>query len=197
VYWYQEQPVRPIFRLPGFEHLVPGRYSKEVPRGTHDLALPDSGQWLVSPAEDERAIETALATPLKLGSAFDPKDWIKQSAMHGFVDFGHVHRPEKRGAGVFHEGGASARCVLTAPDDLTARFRISYDDRLVLRVNDQKPIDLGHRNNFGSRELDVSLKKGKNEVVVTLSNTRNFNHGGWAFSFLATTPEGQVLVPRP
>jgi hypothetical protein len=76
------------------------------------------------------------------------------------------------------------------------QLRLAWDDRMVLRVNDGKPIDLGHRNNFGQREIEVPLKKGKNVVVVTLSNTRNFNHGGWAFAFRATDPDDNVLLPR-
>lgn len=197
-YWYQEKPVRPFARIPDFAYLVPveRRSDLEMPRGKFDLELPDSGQWWISEAGDQRALETALATPLELGRAFDSKGWKKRAAMHGFVDFGHVHRPERRGAGVFHEGAASARCVLEVPKDLTARFQLAWDDRLVLRVNDGKPMDLGHRNNFGKREFDVQLKKGKNVVVVTLSNTRNFNHGGWAFAFQATASDNIVLLPR-
>jgi hypothetical protein len=73
---------------------------------------------------------------------------------------------------------------------------VAWEDRLVIRVNDDKPLDLGHRNNFGKQDLDVSLKQGKNIVLVTLNNTRNFNHGGWAFAFRATAPDGSTLVPR-
>lgn len=196
-YWYQEKPVRPFFRMPDFTYLVPveRKSSLEMPRGKFDLALPDSGRWWVSAAGDLRALEAALAAPLQPAQPFDSQGWTKRDALHGFVDFGHVHRPARRGAGVFHEGAASARCVLHAPQDLAARFRLAWDDRLVLRVNDGKPIDLGHRNHFGKREVDVALKKGKNVVVITLSNTRNFNHGGWAFAFRATAPDGSVLLP--
>jgi hypothetical protein len=198
VYWYQEKPVRPFFRLPDFAYLVPVQRtsSLEIPRGKFDLALPDAGQWWVSEAGDQSVLDAALATPLKPDQPFEPKGWQKRAAMHGFVDFGHVHRPQRRGAGVFHEGAASARCVLHAPADLTARVRLAWDDRLVLRVNDGKPLDLGRRNNFGQREVEAPLKKGKNVVMVTLSNTRNFNHGGWSFAFRATAPDGSVLLPR-
>ena len=44
--------------------------------------------------------------------------------------------------------------------------------------------------------IPISALKGDNVVDVTLTNTRNFNHGGWAFAFHATTPEGEVLLPR-
>jgi len=198
VYWYQEKPVRPFFRLPDFAHLVPVERQSdlELPRGSHDLPLPEGGQWWVSAAGDAGALNAALTTPLELARPFDAQGWTNRAAMHGFLDFGHVHHPERRGAGVFHEGAASARCVLHALQDGTARFQLAWDDRLVLRVNDGQPLDLGHHNNFGKQELNVSLKKGKNVVVVTLSNTRNFNHGGWAFALRATAADGSVLIPR-
>ena len=95
-----------------------------------------------------------------------------------------------------HEGMASARCILDAPEDTTAKVRVAWDDRLVVRVGDARPMDLGHRDNFGDRIIELRLRKGKNPVDVALSNTKNFNHGGWAFSFHATTPDGTVLIPR-
>lgn len=195
VYWYQTGAPRPFFKLPGFEHFAAGRDSKEIPRGTFDLPLPDSGSWRVSPAGDESLLSGALGQRLNGGAPL-PADWIKRPSLHGFVDLGHVHRPEKRGAGVFHEGAASARAIFNAPRDLEATLRIGWDDRLVLRVNDRPAVDLGHRDNFGHRELRVPLKKGGNLVEVTLGNTRNYNHGGWAFSLRATTADGEVLLPR-
>jgi hypothetical protein len=196
-YWYQESPVRPFCRLPGFDRLVPVERQSDLmmPRGMFDLPLPDAGRWWVSPADDDATLDAALKASGEI-RPFDSTGWTKRAAMHGFVDFGHVHRPEKRGAGVFHEGSASARCVLEAPDDVKARVRLAWDDRLVLRVNDGKPVDMGRRNNFGASDLELPLKKGKNVVVVTLGNTRNFNHGGWAFAFRAVTPEGEVLLPK-
>jgi hypothetical protein len=187
-YWYQEKPVRPFFRLPPFEHFAVGKTSLEIPRGKFDLPLPDSGQWLVSPAD----VDAIAAGSTK----FDPTGWVRRATMRGFLDFGHVHRPEKRGAGVFHEGLASARATLDAPRDLVAQVCVGWDDRLVLRVNDNQPIGLGHRDNFGSRTIELPLKKGKNTLTVTLTNTRNFNHGGWAFAFDARTPEGESILPR-
>lgn len=191
VYWYQEQPVKPYFKLPGFDFFAVDKESKPMPRDTFDLPLPDAGSWMVSPAVGIEEIEKELKSPV----AFDAKTWIKRPAMHGFIDFGHVHRPHKRGAGVFHEGAASARCVLHADRDMTAKVCVAFDDHAVLRVNNAAPIDLGDKKNFGSREVDVPLKKGENVVTLTLSNTRAFSHGGWAFAFQAATPDGRSLLP--
>jgi len=195
-YWYQHAPVRPYAKLPSFELLTPGRYSKEVPRGSCDLALPDTGTWWISPASDEALLTRALQQPLKFDEKLVAADWVQRSALRGFVDFGHVHRPEKRGAGVFYEGAAAARSVIEAPQDMTATFQLAWEDRLVLRVNEGQPLDLGHRDHFGKREVQVPLRAGRNVIEVALSNTRNFNHGGWTFVLRATTPAGEMLLPR-
>ena len=198
VYWYQQKPVRPFFKMPDFAHLVPGSASLEIPRGSHDLELPDSGAWSISEASHNDEVKVAAATRLNPGQVLDPSQWKELRAMHGFIDILHARRPNPRGAGIYiHSGAASARAVLESPSNLKANVRLAWDDRLVLRVNDQDPIDLGHRDNFGSRELEVPLRKGKNLVDVTLSNTQNYNHGGWAFAFQATAPDGAVLLPRP
>lgn len=195
VYWYQKGSPRPFVRLADFPHLVAGKESIETPRGKFDLPLPDSGSWRVSPAGDASLIASAqrerLAADAKL-----PAAWVVRPALHGFLDFGYVHRPEKRGAGVHHEGAASARARIDAPNDMDATLRIGWEDQLVLRVNDQPAIDLGHRDNFGHRDVRVPLKRGANVLDVTLSNTHNFNHGGWAFSLRAQTPDGKTLLPR-
>jgi hypothetical protein len=197
VYWYQQGPVRPYFEMPDFSHLVPGKESKEIPRGSHDLPIPDSGSWLISEASHTDEVAVAAQTPLDPDESIDPAVWKRLNAMHGFISFLHARRPNPRGSGIYiHSGAASARSVLRAPADMTATVQLGWDDRLVLRVNDAAPIDLGHRDSFGSRTVDVPLKKGDNVIDITLSNTQNFNHGGWAFAFKATTPEGEVLVPQ-
>jgi hypothetical protein len=201
VYWYAERPVRPYFRLPEFKHLVPGRESLEIKRGTHDLPLPDAGTWRISPATDDPSLDQVVSggSGAAAGAgpaAGDVTDWIKRPSMHGFVDFGHVHRPEKRGAGVYHVGAAAAECVLATETAGTAKLRLAWDDRLVLRVNDGPPIDLGTKKNFGDREIEVPLAAGKNRLRVTLSNTQNYNHGGWAFAFQALAADGKRLLPQ-
>ena len=198
VYWYQQGPVRPYFKMPAFSHLVPGRSSQTIPSGTYDLPLPDSGTWWISEVSDKGAVEVASRTPLQLNKAINTAVWKERRAINGFIDILHARRPNVKGAGIYiHAGTVSARCVLRAPTRLTATVRLAWDDRLVLRVNDSVPIDLGHRDDFGTRKVDLPLEEGDNVVDVTLSNTRNFNHGGWTFAFHATTNDGTVLVPQP
>ena len=80
--------------------------------------------------------------------------------------------------------------------DMSAQFQITWDDRLVLRVNREQPIDLGQHEHFRTAKINVPLKKGPNQVLLLLSNEQGSNHGGWTFAFKATAPDGTVLVPR-
>ncbi len=199
VYWYQTKPVRPFFRLPDFSKLLPGH---NLPRGTCDLPLPENGQWwLCGPFDGEKG--KAIEKTLPAESQFNPKAaygearWVKRPAMHGFVDFGHAFRPHKRGVGVAHLGVVGlARCSLDAPREMTARLRLAWDDRLTLRVNDDKPIDLGHHRAFRPRETEIRLRPGANTIWIKLSNEIGSNHGGWVFAFRAVAPDGRPLLPK-
>ena len=50
-YWYQEGPVRPFFEMPDWPLLQPAERFEppwgQLPRGTCDLPLPDTGSWWV------------------------------------------------------------------------------------------------------------------------------------------------------
>lgn len=194
-YWYQVGAPRPFFRLPGFEYFATGKEAQEMPRGKFDEPAVDAGSWRVSPAGTDELLNLALQQRLSVTAPL-PAEWLKRPSLHGFLDLGHVHRPEKRGVGVYHEGAASARATIHSPTATEATLRIGWDDRLVLRVNDQPPLDLGHRANFGQRDVRVNLERGRNVIDVTYSNTKNFNHGGWAFSLRIVAADGTVLLPR-
>ena len=63
-------------------------------------------------------------------------------------------------------------------------------------MNGEDGIDLGHHDAFRSRTVPVDLKKGRNTIVLKLSNTVGSNYGGWAFAFRGTLADGRVLLPR-
>jgi hypothetical protein len=42
----------------------------------------------------------------------------------------------------------------------------------------------------------MPLKQGRNPVLITLTNSRGTNHGGWAFAFRAATAGGVLLLPK-
>jgi len=197
VYWYQEGiPLRYV-NLPQWEQMLPGT---ELKRGTVDLPLPDNGSWLIGPLLDNTegaATKKAVAESMETDRTFKEKEWVRQSSDHGFSDFNHALRPNKKGvAAHYQRKAAEAVTVLEADRGLTAKIRLAWDDQLILRVNDARPIDLGTNNSFRQRFVEVPLRKGRNLVSVTLSNEQGSNHGGWAFAFRATAPDGTLLVPR-
>lgn len=216
-YWYQQGDLRPFCELPPWEQIMPGT---ELPRGTCDLPLPESGHWWLCGPFGQPA--KAMANDLPAELEFEPDKsydgghegdspwltdgsrelgrdvarWVRRPAVHGFIDCKHAFKPWAFGAGKFHDGVALARCVLTAPAAMTARVRLAWDDHLVLRLNGGKPMDLGRHYAFRDHTLELPLEAGANTLVLKLSNERGSNHGGWAFAFLATAPDGSRLLPQ-
>ena len=232
VYWYQKGAVRPFFEMPPWFSKKPG---VELPRGSYDLQLPTDGHWwLCGPfgTQGGDSMKSFLPPELEFNpeSTYDgmhDKDspwlsdgskemerntarWVKRSSSHGFVDFNHVFRPYAWGMHRTHNGVAIARCVLHLPNATTAKLRLAWDDHMVLRVGNRKPIDLGWNYAFRPSTVDVPLLAGANVIVLKLSNGSNAdqgprdhlnqptsNHGGWAFSFQATAQNGEPLLPHP
>lgn len=195
VYWYQEGTPRRYVNLPTWEKLLPGA---ELKAGAMDLPLPDGGTWKVGPVldnEDDAAIRKALAAGGDQ-AAIDTSGWQQQGAIHGFVDFNHVHRPRTKGVGTHHrKKAAEAVATLVAPAAMRAKVRIAWEGQLALRVNDEV-VDFGKQKTFRQRTVELPLKAGSNRVSVVLSNDTGTNHGGWTFAFRATGSDGAVLVPR-
>ncbi len=216
-YWYQTQPVRPFFDLPDWPALLPGT---ELPRNTRDRPLPASGDWWLCgpfanhdgqamasqlPAEqagpDQKSWDglhgpdSAWTTEGSKSLGRDVARWVRRSSIHGFLDFNHVFQPWTRGVGVTDQGAAIAQCVLHVSEAVDATIRLGWDDHMILTVNGHVT-DLGHHYAFRSQDIPVRLQPGANQITLRLSNQRGSNHGGWAFSFLATAKDGTVLRPE-
>jgi hypothetical protein len=69
---------------------------------------------------------------------------------------------------------ASARCVLEAAEDLRARIRLAWDDRLVLRINDDPRLDLVQQDNFGDRLLELPLRSAIPRTSITVAGRFRF-----------------------
>lgn len=195
VYWYQEGKPRRFVEMPDWEKLFPGI---ELRKGAMDVDLPYSGSWLIGPLIDNaynQRMDEALKKE-KYYSASDTDNWTKLNSNHGFVNFNYVHRPHTRGVGVHHVAKAvEARSWIEVEKDMMATIQIAWDDQVILKVNEERPVDLGRNLHFRKHELKVPFKSGRNVISVILSNEKGSNHGGWAFSFKATSPEGEVLIP--
>jgi hypothetical protein len=197
VYWYQKSAPRPFVKLPSWKKMLP---AVELPKGSVDLPLPDHGSWVLGPLLENKsgaAIKTARENNPPADRSAEFKTWKAQNAMHGFIDFGFVHRPEVKGVSThYSDKAAEAVTYLDAPQAGVAQVRLSWDDQLILRVNDATPVDLGTNAHFRSRTVEVPLKQGRNLISVTLSNTTGSNHGGWAFAFRAVDQDGTALEPH-
>jgi hypothetical protein len=208
VYWYSARPVRPFFEMPPIEKRLPG---STLRKGEYDLPLPETGRWWIAgpfPVPFEHLLPTG--DDFDADEPFHGRAWREFQALRGFVEFNHVYRPEPTNANSpTLDAVAVARCTLDSPRKTTARLTLAWDDRLVIRVNDGEPIDLGVQEFPRRREIEVPLEAGPNRIALWLSNTsaeqlrradleRPFGvtHGGWNFSFRAVTAEGDVLVPQ-
>lgn len=123
--------------------------------------------------------------------------WIRRRAFHGFIDFAHVFRPWFHpGTGVCWPAAACAVTTLHAPRDTAAKLYLTWDDRAIVRLNNDAPIDGGNHTDFRQRSFDVKLKRGENRLVLKLSNTRGTTWGTWCFAFKAVLSDGKTLIPR-
>ena len=194
VYWYQEGAPRRFVNMPDWPKMLPGA---ELKAGAVDLPLPDHGSWSLGPVLDNEksaAVRQALQ-PIDANQTKSTAAWKTQPTIHGFVDFNHMHRPGTRGVATHHQKkAAEATTLLTAASKTSAKIRLAWDGHLVLRVNDTAT-DLGTHSAFRQHTVEVPLQAGQNRVSVILSNDTGTNHGGWAFAFRATTPDGSILVP--
>ncbi len=194
VYWYSSQPVRPYFEMPPIEKRLPG---SKILRGEYDLPLPESGEWWLAgpfPLEFDK--------PFPRGAAFNPnhsyhgRRWIRRRATHGFIEFNHVFTPPPSNSMEMLTATAVARCTIDAPADMMAKFRIGWDDQLVLQVNEREPLDLGRQAYLRAKTIEVPLRKGENAVALRLSNTVGLTRSAWNFVLCIITPDGKVLLPR-
>ena len=216
VYWYQENPVRSFFKMPEWSLLMPGT---KLPKGSCDLPIPETGEWwLCGPFynKDNRAMCRVLPAELEFQpdriydgmheeSSYwlttlsrelgrDAAKWIKRPSLHGFIDFRHVFRPCQRGVSPTESGVALARCLMNVPGNTSVIMQIAWDDHLIVRV-DSEIFEMGEHTSFKAEKLKLNLTAGTHEIIVKLSNDIGFSHGGWAFSFIAFTENGIVLVP--
>ena len=192
-YWYQASPLRSFVKMPDWPQMLAG---VELTKGTCDLPLPDNGSWLIGPVLENQNAE-AVENALKATVAGDFWEGARQETLHGFIDFTLVHRPQMHGVGThYRQKAAEARAMIEVEADMKVSLRISWDDRLVLRVNSAPAIDMGTHTCFRERTLEVALRKGRNLISVVLTNEQGSNHGGWIFAFRALTTNGVILLPR-
>lgn len=160
IYWYQLGAPRRFVKTPEWKQLLPATVLKAAEQ---DIPPPNTGSWGVGPVlenETQGAVRDAMK-PMAGDRKFTGQEWIARNALHGFIDFNHVHRPKTRGAGShFVDKAAEAVATLEAPNEGPVKIRLVWDDQLVLRVNNGAPIDLGSNPFFRRRTVEVPLNEG-------------------------------------
>ena len=90
---------------------------------------------------------------------------------------------------------ACAQTSLVVDRDTAARLFVAWDDRAILRLNDEPPRDLGNQAAFRQRVLDIRLKRGANRLVLKIDNTKGTTWGAWCFNCRVRLPDGREVIP--
>jgi len=216
-YWYQTGPHREFFQMPPWDKMLPG---VKLKLGEYDIFDESGGEWWLCgpfenaegegmqealPPETEFNPENTYDGGFKDGSpwlyhASNYKDqhiarWVRRSEINGFIDFNHVFRPWTRGVSVCWPAVAYALTWLETKNDTEAMLYIAWDDVLKLWVNDVEMIP-GNNTSFRKREIKVNLRRGRNRLLLKLSNTKGSTWGAWCYAFSATLPDGALLKPK-
>jgi len=109
--------------------------------------------------------------------------WTPQMVYHSFVDFNVMARPAvlciRLQRGVV---GYALRYVDCARDKIVSAH-VGFDDEVGVRVNDEVVFGSKHEKGFAEEAFKVRLRKGRNRILVKLSNDDNTDFRLWAFSF--------------
>lgn len=193
-YWYQTEPHRPFFEVPPADERMPDAVA---PRGTYDLPTGEGPTWqLLGPFEFEppdgfervRACERFagdLGTRMydAKGNAVEADDgngsakvvgWKPETSWYNFVDF-------KEACGLAPNRVGYALQYIESGQEKDAACEIGYDDQIAVRVNGDWVYRGHHAKGFATDALTLPLKKGRNEVLIKLSNEPNTNFKLWAF----------------
>jgi len=112
--------------------------------------------------------------------------WMNQRSIGPMLDLTYLSRHGTKIKGEVELGGMGhaflARRKLFSPVARQVTFQISHDDPLRVLVNGHEAYRGGMNYGFATRRFPVSLRAGKNEIVVQLANFFNvtFNWAGFA-----------------
>jgi len=205
LYWYQEGEVMPVAKLASLEDRRPGVL---VPDGKYDIPLKGEREWLVcgpfscvSKEEFDRkefpeeGIDLSQTAPADFGQYAEAvkkklgpptvTKWKKGvKSVFNFVDMTPHFRPRLRTNGGFPVDGSAY--AVTDIDSKTAgkvKLRLGHDDWFKLWVNGELVYEGPEQNGFKTTEIEVSLKKGKNQFLAKVANRANTNFRAWVFLF--------------
>ena len=201
VYWYQNEPHQPFVKMPssGDDFEGGSRNKVQIERGKYDLlkqigaegpdailAGPDDGTWSLYNGDEILEKQASTIPP-----------GLRRYAFHGFIDFSYVFNVRSVAPNVTWPANASAVTTLEVEKDTAATLHLSWDDRMKIRINDDKVQDLGIHQPYKYRAVKVKLRKGSNTLLVNLDNPGpGQTWGAWTFSCRAVLDDGSVVIPK-
>jgi hypothetical protein len=114
--------------------------------------------------------------------------WMKDWSVGPMLNLTYIARHGTKIEGEVELGGTGhaflARRFLESARDQAVRCLFAHDDPIEVWINGQQVFQGGqHFNGFESTWLSLPLRKGRNEVIVKLTNyfNRDFNWTGFLF----------------
>ena len=108
--------------------------------------------------------------------------WTPQKAYHHFIDFNNSSRPKISCICMQTGVVGYALRYLESPENRTVVMHLGFDDKVVVRLNDDIVFHGMHEHGFAEVTSLVQLRKGRNRIMIKLSNTQNTNWRFWGFS---------------
>lgn len=199
-YWYQSEPHVPFFDVERAHNRNPGDTARY---GTYDIEENNSIEWKllapfrvdainpfekeqpfeINPLGDENFIYTSTGKPTRPDGNMIKVHWISQKAYHNFIDFNTVARPAVYTIFLQTKVFGYAFSAVESNEEKNVVFHVGFDDDIIIRVNGEIVYKGSHTNGFVNESFPVHLRKGKNPVLIKLSNYDNTTWRSWAFSF--------------
>lgn len=203
LYWYQEGEAMKVSGLPSMQDRLA---STLAPDGKYDTPLNGGLTWNLcgpfsceSKAEFDRRefpeekidlAQTAAADFGQYAEAVKRKrhgptraHWVTGiPSVFNFVDVTRHFRPRMpTNAGFPVNTSAYAATTITSDGARTATIRVGHDDWFKLWVNGKLVYEGEELNGLQTREIEVPLKAGDNQILAKIGNRENTNFRAWAF----------------
>lgn len=200
VYWYQQEPHLRFFQTPPADQRMPDALA---PYGVFDLEPLASPEWRLlapfkiderHPFEHARAFEQretgdeehmyqTMGDPAFPGGNQLTVCWRPQKAHHNFVDFNTVARPTLTRICLQSSVVGYALRYVESESDKDVLIHVAFDDEMAVRINEQEVFHTNHAHGFVQATFEARLRKGRNRILVKLSNYDNTTWKLWAYSF--------------
>lgn len=204
IYWYQDEPVQPFFKLPPRSDRHAGT---EISAEEYDIAGSDELVWDICgpfPAATraefekrefpEERIDYSESRPANFGLYAFAKEkqrgetdtrWTQDiKAINGFVNMrGHYHTKLPTNFAFPKDTAAYAYTTIESAEEEDVTLHIGHDDWLRVWINGERVYDGEARTGFGSSQIRVGLEEGKNQILLKSANKENSNQRAWVFHF--------------